>query len=127
MQQLECPRDRSVVSNGAKEVVRNRQNWAPALPRLPPLRKWFGFKGERHKPSYRSVTPFRCPTFTYVQLSTAIDKQPVSAAAIKFASSGTPFRELLPMNLLMAGMVPTVMSLKAHIASAQRTEGLNHD
>lgn len=89
--------------------------------------KWFGFKGERHKPSYRSVTPFRCPTFTYVQLSTAIDKQPVSAAAIKFASSGTPFRELLPMNLLMAGMVPTVMSLKAHIASAQRIEGVNHD
>lgn len=31
------------------------------------------------------------------------------------------------MNLLMAGMVPTVMSLKAHIASAQRTEGVNHD
>jgi hypothetical protein len=24
---------------------------------------------ERHKPSYRSVTPLRCPTITYVQLS----------------------------------------------------------
>ena len=28
-----------------------------------------GLKGERHKPSYPIRDPFRCPTFTYVQLS----------------------------------------------------------
>ena len=32
------------------------------------VRKWSG-KGERHKPSYRSVTPLDSSTITYVQLS----------------------------------------------------------
>jgi hypothetical protein len=33
---------------------------------IEPIAEVVGFKGERHKPSYRSV---RCPMFTYVQLS----------------------------------------------------------
>jgi ribosome-binding protein aMBF1 (putative translation factor) len=40
---------------GFKLVVRHKKSAASAT--------------ERHKPSYRSVTPLRCPTITYVQLS----------------------------------------------------------
>ena len=36
MQQLECPRDRSVVSNVAKEVMRNRQNRATGTSEITP-------------------------------------------------------------------------------------------
>jgi hypothetical protein len=37
--------------------------------RVKPIAEVVGSKGERHKPSYRSVPPFGCPTITYVQLS----------------------------------------------------------
>jgi hypothetical protein len=38
-------------------------------PAAGPSAEVVGFKGERHKPFVSFRDPFRCPTFTYVQLS----------------------------------------------------------
>jgi hypothetical protein len=69
MQQLECPRDRNVVSNVAREVMRNRQNRATGTSeigtkrtsRSHPLRSAFRGKAEniRSKRVFRLLTHLR--------------------------------------------------------------------